>query len=370
MSNLCLKEVIHYSRQMALPQIGKTGQEKLKQSSILCIGAGGLGSPALYYLVAAGIGKVGIIDGDIISSDNLQRQILYTEEDCGELKVTIASKRLKEINTSVEIKTYPENLSLPNALELISQYDIVLDGSDNYPTRYLVNDATFLAKKPLISASVYQFTGQLSVFNYHNGPCYRCLYPEAPPENLIPNCAESGILGATTGIIGSLAATEAIKIIVGLTPIYSSTLISIDTLSLNIKKLDFKKRDNCVLCSGKITSLDKIHEQTPSLTCTNLPSIEPHALKQLLEQKAKKILLVDVRSPTEFQAFNLPSSINIPIERASELPVLQKKLAPDLTIVYCLKGIRSGDVLRELINHGAQNVFSLKGGLENWLQSK
>ncbi len=370
MTQFCPQEILKYARQTNLPQIGCEGQAKLKKASVLCVGAGGIGSPALYYLAAAGIGKIGIIDGDVINTENLQRQILYAEKDCGKLKAHVAKEKLNAINSTVEIKIYPENISVSNALEIISQYDFVLDGSDNYPTRYLVNDAAYFAEKPLVSASVYQFNCQLSVFNYQHGACYRCLYPEAPEENLIPNCAESGILGATTGIIGSLAANEIIKLIIGLPPIYTGTLISLDTLSLSIKKLTFKKSKACVLCSGKINTLEALHKNISSAVCSSLPALEPEALKKLLADRSKNILLIDVRTPAEFQAMNLPGSINVPIEHMHEFPSLCKKYSPNMTVVYCLKGMRSGNVLKALIDQGHKNVFSLKGGIENWLQKK
>ncbi len=336
---------------------------------MLCIGAGGIGCPALLYLAAAGVGKIGIIDHDSIDISNLNRQIIYTEQDCRKQKAEIAAQKILALNNNININIYTHPLTSENALNIIREYDVVIDGSDNYPTRYLANDAAFFAAKPVVSASVYQFTGQLAVFNYKKGPCYRCLYPEPPDNNLIPNCNDSGVLGAVTGIMGSVAVLETIKLLVDFQTELNSSLIIFEALSLVMKKYPMPKKNHCILCSGH-TSFSDLPRYS-QVQCAVKNSQNAISVNELVNKmQHEKILLIDVREKWEYAINSIPGSINIPLNKLSTITLNDFKNKPHDTIVlYCKSGIRSQSALNSLLNAGFNSVFNLEGGIENWLKT-
>ncbi|MDT0685940.1 HesA/MoeB/ThiF family protein [Autumnicola psychrophila] len=320
------KEKQRYLRHILLEEIGEAGQLKLKQAKVLVIGAGGLGCPALQYLTAAGVGKIGIIDDDVVDVSNLQRQILFSEKNVGEPKVIVAKNRLQEMNSSIEIVTYKKRLSAKNALDLFSGYDIIVEGSDNFTTKYLANDAAVLAGRPLIFGSIFKFDGQVSVFNYHDGPTYRCLFPESGAAEEMPSCSEVGVLGILPGIIGNLQANEVLKMILGIGNVLSGKLLLFDALEMQFQILSFSKNPDV-----KISNLEEINF-----------SCETTAVKSLSFQEYLKApeayVLLDVRNPEE-RAISHIGGLHIP------LPELQKRYSEltseDNLLVYCASGMRS-----------------------------
>ena len=340
-----------YSKQTMLPEIGMEGQERLRAARVLVIGAGGLGCPVLQYLTAAGVGEIGIADGDVVSISNLQRQVLYTEEEIGLRKVAIAAKKLNALNPHVKIATHPFFIDHTNAVDVISQYDIVVDGSDNFATRYLVNDACVLAGKPMVSGAIYKFEGQVSVFNYKGGPTYRCIFPEAPGADESPNCAEIGVIASLPGIIGSIQANEVIKIITGTGEVLSGRLLVLDTLSMNTSIFNFKLNE----ANRHIT-----HLQPVQLNCEVPVSVIDHDTLLRMMQDDDMVQLVDVREKEEHEAGNI-GGINIPL---SQIEVGCKALNKEKpVVVYCASGTRSGKFAQELLQRGFKQVVSLDGGL-------
>lgn len=364
MTNFTHSELQRYARQFSLPQIGLEGQQRLKNMSVLCVGAGGIGSPVLAYLAAAGIGKIGIIDDDRIELSNLQRQILYTTEECGEPKVTVAKNRLLNLNDTIELSTHPTKLTRDNALEIIPNYQIVIDGSDNYATRYLVNDACQVKRVNLISASLFQFGGQLLAFEFgqSNTACYRCLYPAPLAANFTQNCVEAGVVGAVAGILGTMAATAAIKLACGMQTGLQNQLLVFDGLDFDLKKYRFDKDPHCVLCSGEITFQQLPHFE--KAMCVTSSEITQEQLHNYLDQK-KRILIVDVRNEQERAKGCIPVSHHFPfdeLEKLTEIPADFHNY--DAIVLYCTLGIRSSKAVKFLQQKGLQNVFSLKGGFD------
>ena len=360
MPHLNREELRRYSRQ--LPIIGIEGQLQLKNAKILCVGAGGLGCPALQYLVASGVGTLGIMDADQVELSNLQRQILFTELDLGRNKALVISERLQTLNSQVSIDVYPFFLSETNADNIVANYDVILDASDNFPTRYLLNKVCRSQKKPLISASIHQFEAQLSVFNHNQGPCYQCLYPAPPPDSLAPNCSLSGVLGVLPGVAGCLQALEAIKIVLNRGAILSGTLLSMDLLTMQFKYYDIRKQ-NCsehpaikFKDENNRCSLSEISEMT-AIELVNRISSDPESLQ-----------LLDVREPFEREICHIGGT-HIPISLfTSELAI--NILPPDkLIVVYCKSGARSASICQQLQNAGFTQVCNLKGGLINWIQT-
>lgn len=345
------EEQKQYSRHLILDDIGETGQLKLKNAKVLVVGAGGLGCPILQYITAAGVGTIGIIDHDKVDQTNLQRQILYTHGDIGHYKATAAANRLSLLNPFVTFKTYTEPLNSKNALELFSEFDIIMDGSDNFPTRYLVNDACVITNKPLVFGSIFKFEGQVSVFNYKNGPTYRCLFPAPPKSNQVPNCSEIGVLGVLPGIIGTLQANEVLKMICGLGDVLSGKLLAFNALNLNQTLLSFEKNT-----SISIHSLDTDY----AFFCG-----EPVSFKELTyldyKNQQENFNLLDVRTQAERDEFHI-GGLHIPLNelnfRLEEVPHSKKLL------VYCKSGMRSKSAVEILQDTGLKNeLFSLKGGL-------
>jgi sulfur-carrier protein adenylyltransferase/sulfurtransferase len=351
-----------YSRHLLLPQIGEEGQEKLKRASALIVGVGGLGSPAAMYLAASGIGRLGLVDFDTVDESNLQRQILYGESVIGERKLDAAWKRLRDLNRHLRIETFNDRLSSRNALPLMEPYDIVLDGTDNFATRYLVNDACVMQRKPNVYGSIYRFEGQVSVFDSTRGPCYRCLYPDPPPANLVPNCAEGGVLGVLPGIIGTLQAAEAVKLITGAGEPLIGRLLMFDALAATFRNVRIPKNPQCKICGPdpEIRQLIDYEEY-----CTPVNNMEI-TVKELAERltRGETPLLLDVREPNEWSAGHLNNAKHIPMR---QIPTQIDSLPKEQEIVvYCRSGSRSANVQQYLLHNGFTKVKNLAGGLIAW----
>lgn len=345
------KELTRYNRHIILPEIGIEGQEKLKQAKVLVIGAGGLGCPVLQYLVAAGVGHIGIVDNDKVDESNLQRQILYSTEDIGKYKAEVAKEKLLKQNPFVNLTSHTCFLTSKNAIEIINQYNIIVDGSDNFPTRYLVNDACVILNKPLVFGSIFKFEGQVSVFNYKGGPTYRCLYPAPPAANEVPNCSEIGVIGVLPGIIGTLQSNEVIKIITGIGEVLSGKLLTVDAPSMNIETFSF----NPVPGNKNISSLAD-YEQLCGIPVKEISGEE---LKQKMNLK-EEFQLIDVREPAEYNLKNIGGEL-IPLnELLNHIDKIKKNIP---VIIHCQSGIRSQKAAELLNSKGFENVYSLKKGL-------
>jgi sulfur-carrier protein adenylyltransferase/sulfurtransferase len=368
------EEVARYARHITLPEVGWEGQQKLRAASVAIVGAGGLGSPIGLYLAAAGIGTLGLIDFDVVDLSNLQRQVMYGTSDIGVLKAEAAERRLRDVNPHVHIDVHRERLTRHNALDILRPYDVVIDGTDNFPTRYLVNDSCVLLGKPYVYGSILRFEGQVSVFDARRGPCYRCLFREPPPPGLVPSCAEGGVLGVLPGIIGSLQALEAIKIIVGKGEDLAGRLVLFDALSFRWRELRLRKNPDCPVCGEHptVTGLIDYDEfcgvggstmDTPQHEA--IPQITPTELKQRLDA-GDELVLIDVREPFEWDIANLEEfgARLIPLDQ-----VLDRKgeIDPSAEVVlYCRSGSRSGGAARQLRAHGYSRVLNLKGGINRW----
>jgi molybdopterin/thiamine biosynthesis adenylyltransferase/rhodanese-related sulfurtransferase len=371
-------EIKRYSRHLIMPEVGVDGQRKLKAGSVLCIGAGGLGSPAAMYLAAAGVGRIGIVDFDVVDFSNLQRQIIHGTPDVGRSKLASAKDRINALNPHVDVQTFEEMLSSENALRLFEGYDVILDGTDNFPTRYLVNDACVLLGKPNTYGSIFRFEGQASVFATKNGPCYRCLYPEPPPPGLVPSCAEGGVLGVLPGVIGVIQATEAIKLITGIGEPLIGRFLIYDALRMRFRELKLKKDPDCPVCGThptvtKLIDYEEFCGMRPpaeeaavaavnaSRNATEITSLE---LKKRLD-RGDKLTIVDVREPNEYQINRLPGSILIPL---GEIPRRYAELNKnDELIMQCKTGARSGRAADFLRTVGFTKVLNLKGGILDWI---
>ncbi|HYQ87524.1 MAG TPA: molybdopterin-synthase adenylyltransferase MoeB [Bacteroidota bacterium] len=361
------KEMLRYSRHLIMPEIGIEGQQKLKAARVLIIGAGGLGSPLGLYLAAAGVGTIGVVDFDVVDATNLHRQVLFSERDIGRSKLESAKERLQGVNPHISIELHETRLTSENALEILRDYDIIADGTDNFPTRYLVNDACVLLGKPNVYASIFRFEGQLSVFDAKKGPCYRCLFPAPPPPGLVPSCAEAGVLGVLPGIIGSLQALEVIKLIVGKGEPLVGRLVLFDALKVSFRQLTLRKNRECPIC-GEHPTIDRLidYEQfcgSPADTPQGV-EITPEALKARLDG-GEDIFILDVREPHEYQLANLGGRL-IPL---SALPGRLTELdATREIIVHCKLGGRSAKAVDLLRKAGFSNVKNLSGGIDAWAQ--
>lgn len=353
-------ELLRYQRHF--PVIGLEGQRKLKHSKILCVGAGGLGSPALQYLAAAGVGTLGIMDADQIELSNLQRQILFHEQDIGRNKAEVIAERLLALNHQVSVQVYAEFLSSSNAEDRIQAYDLVLDATDNYQARYLLNEVCRTLKKPLISASIFQFDAQISVFNYKNGPCYQCLYPEPPPATMTPNCATGGVLGVLPGVAGTIQATEAIKVILGLGKVLSGTLLSLDLLSMRFNQFEIVKQD----CENHpVVTFDAPNASNCSIASQGFQTIRATELKQWLDRN-EKVLLIDVREAYEREICHMGGEhIPLPIFE-THVPTLDRAAS---IVVYCKSGRRSATACQMLVDAGFKQVSNLEGGILGWIDA-
>jgi len=373
-SELTAEEIKRYSRHLIMPEVGVDGQKKLKAGSVLCIGAGGLGSPAAMYLAAAGVGRIGMVDFDVVDFSNLQRQLLHGTSSVGRSKLDSAKDRLRDLNPHVEIDTYETTVSSDNALELFKPYDVILDGTDNFPTRYLVNDACVLTGKPNAYGSIFRFEGQASVFATKEGPCYRCLYPEPPPPGLVPSCAEGGVLGVLPGIIGVIQATEAIKLILGVGEPLIGRFLIYDALKMRFRELKLRKDPDCPVCGTHPTVTQLIdYEQFCGIRPE--PAVEAGAgvnqfettsleLKKRLDA-GDDVFILDVREPNEYQICRIPGSVLIPL---GELPRRYAELPSDKDIVaLCKMGGRSAKATDFLQSVGVKRVKNLRGGILDWI---
>lgn len=355
-----MRDAARYSRQIVLPEIGLEGQKRLSQASVLCIGAGGLGCPALLYLAAAGVGRIGVGDFDAVDETNLQRQVLFTVDQVGKNKAEAAKERLNALNPDVGIEAHSVELTDQNAEKLFTNYDLIIDGTDNFAAKYLINDASVKTGKPFIYGSILGFDGQLAVFNYNEGPCYRCLFPEAPKGH-IPNCAEAGVIGAVAGMIGTAQAMEALKIILGhesFSPL-AGKLWTVDMRSMENRLLDLPKNPNCSICSK---NKDGIPLQYSSPVCGFIPEVTPEQAR-----KNMKALLVDVRETEEWNAGHIEGARHLPLSA-----LMQGKI-PDLPtnceiILHCQKGKRGEQATQIFKNLGYLNVSNMTGGYEAWLR--
>jgi len=372
------EQILRYSRHLILPEVGMAGQKKLRAASVLIIGAGGLGCPIALYLTAAGIGRLGLVDFDVVDRTNLQRQILYGESVVGVPKVEAAAERLKDLNPDVEIETYPERLTSENALQIMSDYDIIIDGTDNFPTRYLTNDAAVILGKPYIYGSIFRFEGQVSVFlsrpfnGFDRGPCYRCLFPSPPPPGAVPSCAEGGVLGVLPGIVGALQATEAIKLIVGIGEPLIGKLMLIDTLRMEFKTVRIRRNPNCPVCGDNPTIRELIdYEEFCGLRRGELPESDeifmtPQELKSKLDA-GEPLLLLDVREPEELEISEFPHPYkHIPLDDLPER-VHELDLTSDI-VIFCRNDQRSRLAAQMLQRMGFARVKVLKGGINAWAQ--
>jgi sulfur-carrier protein adenylyltransferase/sulfurtransferase len=370
---LTREELARYSRHLILPEVNVDGQRRIKAARVLCIGAGGLGSPAALYLTAAGIGTLGLVDADRVDASNLQRQILYGTDDVGKPKLEKAQSRLREMNPAVQIVRYDTQLISANATEIIAPYDLVIDGSDNFPTRYLSNDVCVFARKPNIYGSVFRFEGQASVFAPHlGGPCYRCLFPEPPPPGAAPSCAEAGVLGVLPGIIGLIQATEALKLILGAGETLTGRLLHFDALKMKFREFNLRRDPACPVCGDAPTIFEPIdYEQfcagPPAADWfaapESVPTISVRELKTKLDNK-EALTLIDVREPYEYEIARIDGSRLIPL---GELETHMSELSRTGTLVLqCHSGGRSEHAVRILQEAGFTNALNLEGGIEAW----
>ncbi|MHB8485112.1 MAG: molybdopterin-synthase adenylyltransferase MoeB [Candidatus Acidiferrales bacterium] len=367
---LSKQEVLRYSRHLIMPEVGMDGQLKLKKAKVLMIGSGGLGAPLGLYLAAAGVGRLGIVDFDTVDFTNLQRQVTFGTNDVGRKKLEAARERLSNLNPEIQIDTFETRLTSDNALDILRDYDIVVDGTDNFPTRYLVNDACVLLGKPNVYGSIFRFEGQASIFGYPGGPCYRCLYPEPPPPGLVPSCAEGGVLGVLPGIIGCIQAMETIKLVIGKGDSLVGRLLLFDALGMRFRELKLRKNPECPVCGEHPTVTKLIDyaefcgirgEEAPAQTAS-VPEITPKQLKQRLD-RGDDLYILDVRETHEYQICNLNGQL-IPL---GELPKRVSELDSSREIVaHCRSGKRSAEAVEFLTKAGFRKIWNLKGGILAW----
>ncbi len=387
MSRLSHEEIRRYSRHLILPEVGIDGQERLRDGKVLCVGAGGLGSPIALYLAAAGVGTLGIVDFDDVDESNLQRQVIHGTSDLGKRKVVSARETLADINPHVDVVLHEERLSSENALDVLGAYDVIADGTDNFATRYLVNDACVLLGKPNAYGSIFRFEGQASVFAHEGGACYRCLYPEPPPPGLVPSCAEGGVLGVLPGVIGTIQATEAVKLVLGIGETLAGRLLLYDALALRFREMKVRRDPACPVCGDRpsITELadyDELCGVTAPAPAKAAPpggrrdeagtangvddaagTIEPAALKKWMES-GESFLLLDVRNPEEWRIGRIETAELLPL---SDLPASAGRFDPARpTVVLCHTGIRSAHACELLRRAGVERVLNLRGGIEAW----
>ncbi len=366
------EEILRYSRHLLIPEVGLEGQRKLKNSSALIVGTGGLGSPVSLYLAAAGVGRIGLVDYDTVDSSNLQRQIIHGTSTIGKLKVDSAKAKLLDLNPDIQVDVYNEPYTSANALRIAKDYDIILDGTDNFPTRYLTNDVAVFLGKPNVYASIFRFDGQVSVFYAKEGPCYRCLFPEPPPPGLVPSCAEGGVLGVLPGTIGTLQATEALKVLLGIGEPMIGRLLLYNALDMSFDFVKLKKNPNCRVCGPNADIKELIdyeefcgvpshdHEEGSAGSGLDINAVE---LKDRLSLNSK-LTLLDVREPHELEISALPNAVNIPLgQLAGRLAELN---SADDMVVFCKGGTRSARALELLSSAGFKKVKNLKGGINAW----
>ncbi len=378
-TTLSNEEIQRYSRHLIMPEVGMAGQKKLKEASVLLIGAGGLGSPLAMYLAAAGIGRIGLVDYDVVDYSNLQRQIIHGTGDVGRPKLESAAERIRDINPFVRLDLYNEPLTSANALDLFRPYDVIVDGTDNFPTRYLTNDACVILGKPNVYGSIFRFEGQASVFFAAEGPCYRCLFPEPPPPGLVPSCAEGGVLGILPGTIGAIQATEAVKLILGIGQPLIGRLLIYDALSMEFTQVRLRKNPDCPVCSANPTLTELIdYEQFCGMPAHDrslysrengheegVPALTPRQVRERLDAGTPLVLL-DVREPHEWEIVNLGHLGADIIPKGQVLDRLGELDTAREMVVYCRSGARSADVVRLLQQHGFKKLWNLDGGILRW----
>jgi adenylyltransferase/sulfurtransferase len=363
-------EIRRYSRHLIIPDVAMDGQKRLKNAKVLCVGAGGLGSPALMYLAAAGVGTLGIIDFDVVDESNLQRQVIHGQSDVGRPKAESARDSVREINPLVQVNLHQERLDSSNAMQIFADYDLIVDGTDNFATRYLVNDACVLLGKPYVWGSIYRFDGQASVFWAEHGPCYRCLYPEPPPPGMVPSCAEGGVLGVLCASVGSIQVTEAIKVLTGIGDPLVGRLMIYDALEMTYRAVKVRKDPECPLCGKNPTISELIdyeafcgtvsEEAQQAAVGSTITALE---LKEM-QDRGDSLLLVDVREPAEWEIVRIPGAVLIP---KGDLPSKLSELPQDKPVImYCKTGIRSAETLALLKNAGFADAKHVQGGISAW----
>ena len=372
---LSVDEVRRYSRHLIIPDVGMSGQRRLMNAKVLCVGAGGLGSPALMYLAAAGVGTLGIVEFDTVDESNLQRQIIHGQSDIGKSKALSAKEAIAEINPYVNVVLHETRLDVDNVMDIFAQYDLIVDGTDNFATRYLVNDAAVLLKKPYVWGSIYRFDGQASVFWAEHGPCYRCLYPEPPPPGMVPSCAEGGVLGVLCASIGSIQTTEAIKLIAGIGEPLIGQLIVYDAMELEYRKVKIRKDPACPICSDKPTQTELLpdYESFCGMLSEGATEAATGSTIAVTELKAKmdsgeKFMLIDVREPGEFEIVRIPGSVLIPKQEFLNGSALEG-LPQDIPIIlHCKSGVRSAECLAVLKQAGFADATHVSGGVVAWVK--
>lgn len=371
--SLTVDQVRRYSRHLIIPDVAMDGQRRLMAAKVLCVGAGGLGSPALMYLAAAGVGTLGIVEFDVVDESNLQRQIIHGQSDIGKSKAQSAAESIAEINPYTTVIVHETRLDNSNVMELFSQYDLIIDGTDNFATRYMVNDAAVLLGKPYVWGSIYRFDGQASVFWAEHGPCYRCLYPEPPPPGMVPSCAEGGVLGVLCASIGSIQVTEAIKLITGIGEPLIGELMIYDALEMSYRKVKIRKDPQCVLCGPNATQRELLDDyegfcgaiSTAATEAVAGSTITVEQLKSKMEHK-DNFLLIDVREPAEFEIVRIPGSVLIPKQEFLDGSVLAKLPQDKPIILHCKSGVRSAECLAVLKGAGFSDATHVSGGVIAW----
>jgi sulfur-carrier protein adenylyltransferase/sulfurtransferase len=370
---LTVDEVRRYSRHLIIPDVGMTGQKRLKNARVLCVGAGGLGSPALLYLAAAGVGTLGIVDFDVVDESNLQRQIIHGQSDVGRPKAESARDSITELNPLLNVVLHEERLDSDNAMEIFAQYDLIVDGTDNFATRYLVNDACVLLGKPYVWGSIYRFDGQASVFWAEYGPCYRCLYPEPPPPGMVPSCAEGGVLGVLCASIGSIQVNEAIKVITGIGEPLTGRLMIYDALEMSYRTVRVRKDPECAVCGKNPTITELIDYEAfcgavseDALNAASGSTITATELKAMLDND-EKIFLVDVREPNEYEIVSIPGSVLMPKDQFLNGSALEKLPQDRRIVLHCKSGARSAECLAVVKNAGFSDAVHVGGGVLAWV---
>jgi len=366
-------EVRRYSRHLIIPDVAMAGQKRLKNAKVLCVGAGGLGSPALMYLAAAGVGTLGIVEFDVVDESNLQRQIIHGQSDVGRSKAASARDSVREINPFVTVNLYEERLDSSNVMELFAQYDLIIDGTDNFATRYLVNDACVLLHKPYVWGSIYRFDGQAAVFWADEGPCYRCLYPEPPPPGMVPSCAEGGVLGVLCASIGSIQVNEAIKLITGIGEPLVGSLMVYDALEMEYRKITVRKDPNCAVCGDHPTVTELIdYEEFCGVVSEEAQqaavgsTITASELKDLIDAD-KPIFLVDVREPAEWEIVRIPGATLVPKDEILRGDALAMLPQDKQIVMYCKTGVRSAETLAAVKSAGFRDAVHVQGGVIAWV---
>ena len=372
-ADLTLDEVKRYSRHLIIPEIGMTGQKRLKNARVLVVGAGGLGSPALLYLAAAGVGTLGVIDFDVVDESNLQRQIIHGQSDVGRPKAESARDSIAEINPYVQVQVHTDALSNDNVLEIFSKYDLIVDGTDNFATRYMVNDACVLLGKPYVWGSIFRFDGQASVFWADYGPCYRCLYPDPPPPGMVPSCAEGGVLGVLCASIGSIQVTEAIKLITGVGESLAGRLMIYDALEMSYRTVRVRKDPECAICGKNPTITGLIDYEAfcgavsaDAAAAAADATISASELKGMLD-RGENIFLVDVREPNEYEIVSIPGSTLIPKDQFLTGAALEKLPQDKRIVLHCKSGARSAEALAVVKNAGFSDAVHVGGGVLAWI---